>query len=100
MLNKFSFLAGLAAGYVAGARGGRSQYDALKAQGTKAVQHPQVQAKVAQAADAVKAKAPAQAHGLVDKAVDAVSGGSTPASVQTPGTTTGALDSGVDAPRI
>ncbi|WP_286961010.1 hypothetical protein [Arsenicicoccus sp. UBA7492] len=80
MLNKLSFLAGVGAGYVLGARGGRGQYDALKHRSTSALQNPSVQSKIADAAQAVKAQTPPQAHGLVDKAVSAVSGGTAPAT--------------------
>ncbi|WP_050347049.1 hypothetical protein [Arsenicicoccus sp. oral taxon 190] len=83
MQNKLSFLAGLAVGYVAGARAGRTRYEQIKRQSAKAWQSEPVQQKVAEAADAVKAKTPGPAHKLVDKAVDAVSGGTTPASTQT-----------------
>lgn len=83
MLNKLSFLAGVGAGYVLGARGGRGQYDALVQRSTSALQNPSVQSKIAEAAQAVKAQTPPQAHGLVDKAVGAVSGGTAPASTST-----------------
>ncbi|MCH8611628.1 hypothetical protein [Arsenicicoccus dermatophilus] len=83
MMNKLSFLAGVGAGYVLGARGGSGQLDQLKAQSAKALQSDAVQAKIAQAADTVKAKAPAPAHKIVDKAVGAVSGGSRPGTTQT-----------------
>ena len=83
MLNKLSFLAGVGAGYVLGARGGRGQYDALKHRSTSALQNPSVQSKIADAAQAVKAQTPPQAHGLVDKAVSAVSGGAAPATTST-----------------
>lgn len=83
MLNKLSFLAGVGAGYVLGARGGRGQYDALVQRSASALQNPSVQSKIAEAAQAVKAQTPPQAHGLVDKAVSAVSGGAAPATTST-----------------
>lgn len=89
MQNKLAFLAGLGTGYVLGARAGRGQYEQIKRQSAKAWQSAPVQHKVADAAQAVKAKTPAQAHGLVDKAVEAVSGGTTSTATTTSSSTPG-----------
>lgn len=85
MAYKLGFIAGAAAGYVIGARAGHGQYEQLKNQTTKVLASEPVQARVAEAAQAVKAKTPAAAHGIVDKAVDAVA-----APTTTAGTTTSA----------
>lgn len=72
MAYKLGFIAGVAAGYVLGARAGHGQYEQLKNQTTKVLASEPVQTRVTEAAQAVKAKTPAAAHGIVDKAVDAV----------------------------
>ncbi|GMA21145.1 hypothetical protein MM440_01585 [Arsenicicoccus piscis] len=68
---KIGFLAGAGAGYVLGAKAGRQRYEQLKGQAAHAWNSPSTQSAVTNAADALKAKAPSAAHGLVDKAVEA-----------------------------
>lgn len=57
-MGKLSFIAGFAAGYVAGARAGEARYDQIKLQANKAWQHPAVQAKVTETTDQIKQRGP------------------------------------------
>ncbi|MCG2621809.1 YtxH domain-containing protein [Arthrobacter sp. I2-34] len=71
------FGAGLAVGFVLGARAGRGSYEQLKTRARQAWESPTVQSKVSGAASAVKDKAPeAQEHlkEAVKKAGDSISG--------------------------
>lgn len=71
MMKALIFGAGVAAGYVLGARAGRGSYEELKATAQKYWQDPRVQDKVQEAAEVVKDKAPAvqsQVTGAVKEA--------------------------------
>lgn len=57
-MGKISFLVGFAAGYVAGARAGKSRYEQIKLQANKAWQHPAVQTKVDEATTQLKERGP------------------------------------------
>lgn len=70
-MGKLSFLAGAAAGYVFGTRAGEKRYEQIKKQADKAWSHPAVQDKVTTATEQVKAKAPAVAAAVGQKATDA-----------------------------
>ncbi|NJC22568.1 ElaB/YqjD/DUF883 family membrane-anchored ribosome-binding protein [Arthrobacter pigmenti] len=75
MKNKLVFAAGMAAGYVLGARAGRASYEQIKVKAQELWNNPKVQETVTEATEAVKAKAPevqAQAEQAVKKAQDAV----------------------------
>lgn len=80
---KLGLIAGTAAGYLLGARAGRTRYEEIKKQSAKAWNSEPVQKtvssaqeaakeKLVDAAETVKTKTPEAAHGLVDKAVSAV----------------------------
>ncbi|XVX20767.1 protoporphyrinogen oxidase [Actinomycetota bacterium] len=56
-MGKLSFLAGMAAGYVLGARAGQERYEQIKTQTNKAWKSDPVQTKVGQASEAAKTKA-------------------------------------------
>lgn len=71
MAGKISFALGAAVGYVLGARAGRDRYEQLKAQADSLRNNPQVQAKVSQATQAVKDKAPEVQSKLTDAASSA-----------------------------
>lgn len=75
MKNKMVFAAGMAAGYVLGARAGRASYEQIKVKANELWSNPKVQDKVAQASETVKAKAPevqAQAEQALKKAQSAM----------------------------
>jgi hypothetical protein len=76
MAGKISFLVGLGAGYVLGARSGRERYDqiATKAQGLW--RDPRVQEKVAQTGQLAKDKAGEASSKLTDKVSETVGSGS------------------------
>ena len=57
-MGKLSFLVGLGAGYVLGAKAGRQRYEQIKDRANQAWGHPQVQDTVEKASEQVKAKAP------------------------------------------
>ncbi|YAL83569.1 hypothetical protein ACMYYO_01815 [Dermacoccaceae bacterium W4C1] len=76
-MGKLSFLVGLGAGYVLGARAGKQRYEQIKAQANKAWENPQVQDKVGTVTEQVKAKAPqvaAAAGGAALKAAKSAPG--------------------------
>jgi hypothetical protein len=91
MRGKILLVAGLAIGYVLGARAGRARYDELKAAANKLWNDPRVQRPVSQAEDFVKERAPEVAEfvtGGVKKVVSQVSGkSSSAASAKKPTTT-------------
>ena len=58
MKNKLVFAAGMAAGYVLGARAGRASYEQIKVKANELWSNPKVQDKVSQASETVKANAP------------------------------------------
>ena len=75
MKNKLVFAAGMAAGYVLGARAGRASYEQIKVKANELWNSPKVQDKVSQASETVKAKAPevqAQAEQALKKAQSAM----------------------------
>lgn len=75
MKNKLVFAAGMAAGYVLGARAGRASYEQIKVKANDLWNSPKVQDKVSQASETVKAKAPevqAQAEQALKKAQSAM----------------------------
>ena len=83
MRGKILLVAGLAIGYVLGARAGRARYDELKAAANKLWNDPRVQRPVNQAEEFVKERAPEVAEfvsGGVKKVVSQVSGKSTTAA--------------------
>ena len=75
MKNKLVFAAGMAAGYVLGARAGRASYEQIKVKANELWNSPKVQDKVSGATETVKAKAPgvqAQAGQALKKAQSAM----------------------------
>ncbi|GAB3546437.1 hypothetical protein GCM10027404_06840 [Arthrobacter tumbae] len=75
MKNKLVFTAGMAAGYVLGARAGRASYEQIKVKANELWNNPKVQDKVSQASETVKTKAPevqAQAEQALKKAQSAM----------------------------
>jgi hypothetical protein len=66
MKGKILLVAGLAIGYVLGARAGRARYDELKSAANKLWNDPRVQRPVGQAEDFVKEKAPEVAEFVSD----------------------------------
>jgi hypothetical protein len=66
MKGKILLVAGLAIGYVLGARAGRARYDELKSAANKLWNDPRVQRPVAQAEDFVKDRAPEVAEFVSD----------------------------------
>ncbi|MDE9364672.1 hypothetical protein PZ938_03565 [Luteipulveratus sp. YIM 133132] len=58
-MGKLSFLIGVGAGYVLGARAGKQRYEQIKTQANKVWENPSVQNKVGDVTDQVKSKAPA-----------------------------------------
>lgn len=86
MKNKLVFAAGMAAGYVLGARAGRASYEQIKVKANELWNNPKVQDKVSGATEAVKAKAPevqAQATEALKKAQSAVHRGGNNSSTNT-----------------
>lgn len=69
-MRKLTFLAGLAAGYVIGARAGRDSYDQVAEKAQRVWQDPRVQEKVGQAQDVVKDRAGDLAHGVAETVKD------------------------------
>ena len=57
MVTKLSFLAGLGAGYVLGARAGRERYEQIASTAQGLLQDPRVQQKASQAQQVVKEQA-------------------------------------------
>ena len=75
MKNKLVFAAGMAAGYVLGARAGRASYEQIKVKANELWNNPKVQDKVSQASETVTTKAPevqAQAEQALKKAQSAM----------------------------
>ncbi|AKU18300.1 YtxH domain-containing protein [Luteipulveratus mongoliensis] len=72
-MGKLSFLIGLGAGYVLGARAGKQRYEQLKSQANKVWENPSVQSKVGDVAEQVKAKAPAVTSAATSAAQSATS---------------------------
>lgn len=57
-MGKLSFLVGLGAGYVLGAKAGERRYEQIKLQASKAWEHPAVQEKVTQASEQIRERGP------------------------------------------
>ena len=99
-MRKLSFLIGLGAGYVLGARAGKQRYEQIKSQAGKVWENPSVQSKVGDVTDQVKAKAPsakAAAGSAATKAAERVGlkdTGPTDPSDGSTRTSTGAADLG------
>lgn len=77
MKNKLLFISGIAAGYVLGARAGRSSYEQLKVKAREVWDNPKVQERVTGATETVKARAPEvqeRATEAARKAQETVSG--------------------------
>jgi hypothetical protein len=70
-MSKLSFLAGLAAGYVLGAKAGRKRYEQIRTQADKFWSSDPVQARVDTVKQSVKDQAPAVAAKLGDVAKSA-----------------------------
>jgi hypothetical protein len=70
MAGKLSFLAGLSAGYVLGARSGRERYDQIVAKAQQFWQDPRVQEKTGQAQQLAKDKGGAAAAVVAEKATE------------------------------
>jgi hypothetical protein len=75
MKGKLLFVAGVAAGYVVGARAGRQAYDSIKVKVQTARENPQVQNVVAKAKDLAEQKVPKLAGVVTGAAVTASSVG-------------------------
>ena len=75
-MSKISFLAGVGAGYVLGARAGKQRYEQIKQQADRAWHNDKVQARVSSATETVKAKAPI----VGQKAADAAKSGASVAA--------------------
>ena len=71
MVSKLSFLAGLGAGYVLGAKAGRERYNQITSKARDLWQEPAVQEKVGQAQDVAKEKAEEAQHLAKEKAHEA-----------------------------
>lgn len=70
-MGKLSFLIGMGAGYVLGARAGEKRYEQIKTRANKVWENPAVQDKVGDVAGQVKAKAPGVAAAAGSAAVKA-----------------------------
>ncbi|MDQ2850339.1 MAG: hypothetical protein M3Y49_06325 [Actinomycetota bacterium] len=57
-MGKLSFLVGLAAGYVLGAKAGERRYEQIKLQASKAWEHPAVQEQVTKAGEQIRERGP------------------------------------------
>lgn len=75
IMSKISFLLGAGVGYVLGTRAGEKRYEQIKKQADKAWHSPVVQEKVSAATDQVKAKGPAVAAAVGQKAATAATTG-------------------------
>jgi hypothetical protein len=71
MRGKILFVAGLATGYVLGARAGRARYEKIKSQADRIWHDPNVQRQVTKAEDFVAEKAPEVSKKLTETAQDA-----------------------------
>jgi hypothetical protein len=103
MTGKITFLVGLGAGYVLGARSGRERYEQIASKAQEVWRDPRVQEKAGQAQKLVKEKASeagSAAAGKVsekvgsggsDSSSDATNGSSTMHASPTPGGTGGTL---------
>ena len=87
---KLSFLAGLAAGYVLGARAGRERYDQIASVAAKVSNDPRVQDAAHQAAETAKAQAPVVKDAVTDKVTSAA--GTVADKVKPSGTSGGSVD--------
>ena len=67
MRGKLSFVVGLGAGYLLGARAGRERYDQIMGKAQEVLHDPQVREKAGQAQQAVQDKAEQAAHAVQDK---------------------------------
>ncbi len=81
MRYRFTFLIGLAVGFVIGARAGRERYEQLKKLAATAADHPATQ----QAAAAVQAKAANAARMAKEKVAGPLQGGLSSAKGKVPG---------------
>ena len=68
---RMSFLAGMAAGYVLGARAGKERYEQIKGQASQLWSSPKTQKAVGQAKDTVQTQAPVVADKVTGAAKDA-----------------------------
>lgn len=73
MKGRFLFIAGIAVGYVLGARAGRGSYETIKTRAQGAWRDPRVQQGLHEAGDFVKENAPVAAAKVKDAAGSAVS---------------------------
>jgi hypothetical protein len=74
MFGRAALLAGLAAGYVLGARDGRERFEQIKARATTVARDPRVQDKAAKVTEAARAKAPGLTDAVAGKVSRAVGG--------------------------
>ncbi len=70
-MKRLMFIAGVAVGYVLGARDGRGRYEQIKSQADSLWHDPRVQEKVTTASATVKEKAPEVQAKLTEAAVQA-----------------------------
>jgi hypothetical protein len=103
MKNRIVFVAGVAVGYVLGARAGRGSYEKLKANANELWNNPKIQETVSETTGALKNRLPEvqeKAAEAVKKAQETVAGRVRSADKgSTPGTGNGApADQGVGAP--
>jgi hypothetical protein len=104
---KIMFGAGLALGFIAGSKSGRSAYESIKSKSQELWHNPTVQDKVQQATHAVKGKAPEVADQLTEAAKKAGSAAADKLPGRhgkddggaSAGTTTAASDTGADSDR-
>lgn len=66
-MKKLTLLAGIAAGYVLGARAGRERYEQIRSGARKVAQNPKVQSAAKQAQDTVAEQAPVVRDAVKDK---------------------------------
>lgn len=78
MVSKLSFLVGLGAGYVLGARSGRERYDQIAGKAQELWRDPRVQEKAGQAGQAAMAKVDEASQAVKEKVADKVSNDSEP----------------------
>ena len=72
-MKKLTLLAGVAVGYVLGARAGHERYEQIKAGATRFAQNPKVQSAAAKAQDTVTEQAATAAGAAKEKVSDAAS---------------------------
>jgi hypothetical protein len=73
MLKKMSFVVGVGAGYVLGARSGRARYDQIAGKAQELWQHPRVQQTVGQVQQVAKDRAGQAQQVVKEKAASATS---------------------------